>query len=200
MEVHDFHEMPVGPHGPGARRLRQIKRPASVADDYPKWLLEDLALVPFQRFESRFQVHRERPPLAESFARSSSARRASRFSVSIALDRVVQDAVCSSNLHGSRGARVYHHFPQRRNGRSGHLVEPPHGLGVCGPFRRPIKTLELRLLLPAPECSGTDSNRLSCIFDCPLRKQGSSGGFLLMGVLCPVAAHLRSPAIICPGN
>jgi hypothetical protein len=147
------------------------------------------------RFKS-LSRYPERRSLAESLARSNSARRASRFSVSIALDRVVQDAVCSSNLHGSRGARVYHHFPQRRNGRSGHLVEPPHGLGVCGPFRRPIKTLELRLLLPAPECSGTDSNRLSCIFNCALREQGGSSGLLLMGEFCPVTAHLRSPAII----
>jgi hypothetical protein len=85
IQVHDFHKVTVGPAGPSARGFRQIERLAGMADDQPKWLLEDRKLVPFKRFESRFQVHRERPPLAESFARSSSANRASRFSVSIAL-------------------------------------------------------------------------------------------------------------------
>ena len=55
VEVHDFHKVTVGPACSSARCLRQVERP-NFADDYPKWLLEDLALVPFKRFESRFQV------------------------------------------------------------------------------------------------------------------------------------------------
>jgi hypothetical protein len=55
VQVHDFHNVTVGPACSRARCLRQVERP-NFADDYPKWLLEDLALVPFKRFESRFQV------------------------------------------------------------------------------------------------------------------------------------------------
>jgi hypothetical protein len=56
IQVHDFHKVTVGPAGPSARGFRQIERLAGMADDQPKWLLEDRKLVPFKRFESRFQV------------------------------------------------------------------------------------------------------------------------------------------------
>ena len=56
VQVHDFHKVTVGPHGPSARGFRQIERLAGMTDDQPKWLSEDLTLVPFKRFESRFQV------------------------------------------------------------------------------------------------------------------------------------------------
>jgi hypothetical protein len=56
IQVHDFHKVTVGPAGPSARGFRQIERLAGMADDQPKWLLEDRKLVPFKRFESRFKV------------------------------------------------------------------------------------------------------------------------------------------------
>jgi hypothetical protein len=53
VQVHDFHKMPIRPHGPSARSLREIQGLAGMADDQPKWLLEDLTLLPFQRFDPR---------------------------------------------------------------------------------------------------------------------------------------------------
>jgi hypothetical protein len=52
---------PFWPYGSRAGGLREIERLAGMADNQPKWLLEDLTPLPFQRFESSFQIQVSNP-------------------------------------------------------------------------------------------------------------------------------------------
>jgi hypothetical protein len=194
MEVHDFHEMPIGPHGPGARRLREIKRLASAADNYPKWLVEDFTLVPFQRFEPRLQIHREGLPLGESFARSSSVRRTSRFSVSIAL--VVWFKMLSADrtftAAGVLGSTIT--FPNVETAAADIWWSRPIACEYTAHFAA----------RKAAWNSGTCNQRSSVFGAMPTARAASSvfrvheqGGdrlFLLSPEFCSVAGHLRTSA------
>jgi hypothetical protein len=62
VQVHQFKQLPIRKYGSSARGLGKIQRLPDMADDQPKWLFEDRELMPFQRFESRFQVQVRRPP------------------------------------------------------------------------------------------------------------------------------------------
>jgi hypothetical protein len=61
VQVHQFKQLPIWPYGSRAGGLRKIERLAGMAYNQPKWLLEDLMLLPFQRFESCFQVQVSNP-------------------------------------------------------------------------------------------------------------------------------------------
>ena len=56
VQIQHFKQLPIRKYGSSARGLGKIQRLTDMADDQPKWLFENRELMPFQSFESRFQV------------------------------------------------------------------------------------------------------------------------------------------------
>ncbi len=76
-------------------------------------------------------------------------------------------------------------------------MQPGNGLTESDSFGGPEGDIKFGLLLSSQQCSWADADGPRRLFGIAVRKQGNDRFFLFPPEFCPVALHLRSPAIIC---
>jgi hypothetical protein len=96
-------------------------------------------------------------------------------------------------LTAAGGCRIDHHFEECCGCCRGALLEPCDGLAKGEPSRSPISGIEFRLLHPAQQGCGPDTDCAGCVLGGSLRQQSSDRRLLLPSELCAVTSHAQLP-------